>query len=128
RSALKIKSPSRVLMRIGEYTSQGLALGIAHDADRVVNEMLKVSNRLQDAYAPELAPIGPEVDKDLNSFTNRVDGEIKHDMENGLDVKQSANIRFNLGDREYRGFVEDINDETVRVTNLEESYLGGEYE
>lgn len=129
RAALKVKSPSRVMMRIGEYTSQGLALGIANDGDRVVNEMHKVSNRLQEAYAPELAPIGMEVDRtNLERSIHAIgQAEIKHDIENGLDVNQSANINLNLGNRSYRAFAEDINHENTRVTNLEESYLGGAY-
>lgn len=130
RSALKIKSPSRVTMAMGEYTAQGLAIGIGNESGRVVNEILRMTDKMQNAYQPEFDPIGFDVDgKDLNnSITAIGDAEIKHDLENGLDVKQSANIRFSLGDREYRGFVDDINDETVRVTNLEESYLGGVYE
>ncbi|MEZ2459300.1 hypothetical protein ACBR55_12035 [Salinicoccus roseus] len=130
RSALKIKSPSRVTMAMGAYTGQGFAIGIGNESDRVVNEVLKMTDKLQNAYEPEFDPIGFDInEKDLNgSITAIGDAEIRHDLENGLDVKQSANIRFTLGDREYRGFVEDINDETVRVTNLDESYLGGVYE
>ena len=130
KSLLGIRSPSRVFRDIGQYTSQGLAIGINKDAGKAIDEVSKMARGMSEAYAPELNGIGSNIDeKDLNgSITAIGDAEIRHDLENGLDVKQSANIRFSLGEKEYRGFVEDINDETVRVTNLEESYLGGVYE
>ncbi|MFA7745102.1 hypothetical protein [Salinicoccus roseus] len=127
KSLLGINSPSRVFRDIGQYTSQGLAIGINRDADRAVREVTRMSNDMTKAYAPELSGINAGMDAELNGISRRIDHTIKDDMENGIEIKQNANINLNLGERSYRGFAEDIANENTRTTNLEESYLGGVY-
>lgn len=53
KAALKIKSPSRVMMELGGYVSEGLAVGI--DKDRTSVD--KASVRLAKAAVPQIAPI-----------------------------------------------------------------------
>ena len=72
RSALKIHSPSRVMMAIGEFVSQGLAKGIT-SASRLVD---KASTKLAELATPQLDEItGPKVrmgevlTSSLNAFT-----------------------------------------------------------
>ena len=43
KSALGIKSPSRVMMEVGEYTAEGLAIGIENQRDMVINAMKGIS-------------------------------------------------------------------------------------
>ena len=47
RGALGIKSPSRVMMEIGEYTTEGLALGIQSQRDMVIDAMKGISTDIK---------------------------------------------------------------------------------
>lgn len=50
--ALKIGSPSRVMIEIGEFTGEGLAIGL----DRTVGEVMRKAQTLAQAAVPEIQP------------------------------------------------------------------------
>ena len=53
--ALKFGSPSKVMEQYGRWTSEGLANGIAQAQDEPVKAIVGLSNRLTDAFQPDLS-------------------------------------------------------------------------
>lgn len=51
RSALKINSPSRVMMEIGEFTAAGMELGLANGADRLYDTASHISHETVEALS-----------------------------------------------------------------------------
>ncbi|WP_353419222.1 hypothetical protein PYH66_13990 (plasmid) [Staphylococcus delphini] len=86
RSALKIHSPSRVFMEIGNYTGEGLAIGIHQMTSNVVSEVESMANQMEKAYAPELKSINPQMDKDINGMSDKINGAVSSDITNGVEV------------------------------------------
>lgn len=62
-SWLKVGSPSRLMMEIGGYITEGLAIGIADKQDMVTENMRMVATSAVDAVNEEFAP-------DSNAFTS----------------------------------------------------------
>lgn len=54
KSMLKIKSPSRVFMQIGEYTGEGLVIGM----DGQIRDVAYMASKLADAAVPETPKLG----------------------------------------------------------------------
>lgn len=126
KNLLGINSPSRVFRSFGEYTMQGLAIGIQRDADKAIGAVTNVAKDMTNSFAPDLTTTA-DIDSQIGSINQNIKHSVQDDIERGIDINSNANINLNLGNRAYRGFAEDINDENTRVTNLEETYLGGAY-
>lgn len=95
---LDINSPSRVMAKIGVFTSQGLANGIL-DGARYVD---KASDVLADKTIPNL-DIGASM-SDINSDIKK---EVTHQVNYGNN-KQSATFNIKLGNQHFKAFVDDI--------------------
>lgn len=54
KSALKIKSPSRVFRSIGEYTMMGMLVGVNNEGANVVSAVTRVANAMTSAFNPNL--------------------------------------------------------------------------
>lgn len=57
KNLLGIKSPSRVFMRIGEYTMMGMQGGIESEATRTIRSVTRVADAMTKAFAPELEAV-----------------------------------------------------------------------
>jgi len=68
RSALKVKSPSRVMMEIGNFIVDGLSLGISENAKKAMKSSSKLAQGITDSFNPELAVDG------VGGFVNRLRG------------------------------------------------------
>ena len=86
KSALGIHSPSRVFMEIGNYTGEGLAIGIHQMTSNVVGEVENMANQMEKAYAPELKSINPQMNKDINGMSDKINGAVSSDITNGVEV------------------------------------------
>lgn len=126
KNLLGINSPSRVFRSFGEYTMEGLAIGIDRMASRAVGAVTDVAKDMTNSFAPDLTTTA-DIDSQIGSINQNIKHSVQDDIDRGIQIDQSANINLNLGNRAYRGFAEDISHENTRVTNLEESYLGGAY-
>lgn len=54
KGALKIKSPSKVMMELGEFTGEGMAVGLEHWVDRID----RISGKMAKAAVPSTAILG----------------------------------------------------------------------
>ncbi|WP_147302188.1 hypothetical protein [Jeotgalicoccus halotolerans] len=126
KNLLGINSPSRVFRSFGEYTMQGLEIGINRMASRAVGAVTDVAKDMTNSFAPDLTTTA-DIDSQIGSIDRNIRHSVQDDIDRGIEINQNANINLNLGNRSYRAFAEDINHENTRVTNLEESYLGGAY-
>src|SRR5699024_10998315 len=54
RSAMKIKSPSRVMMEIGGYFVEGFTNQVGKDTKYAVSASSKMSNAITDAFNPDM--------------------------------------------------------------------------
>ncbi|WP_020006219.1 phage tail protein [Salinicoccus albus] len=85
---LGIASPSRVFRDIGQFTSQGLAVGINKDADRAVNEITRLASDMTDAYRPEFNAINADMDKDINGINGRIRNTVDADITSGIETQR----------------------------------------
>lgn len=80
KSLLGINSPSKVFMQFGEWTSEGLAIGIEDKEKDVVRSVDHVADEMEKAFKPELDT--PEIDTaDVKGL-----GRLKQGVQQGLDV------------------------------------------
>lgn len=94
KSALGIHSPSRVFMEIGNFTGEGLVIGLHQMSNSVVSEVESMASRMEDAYAPNLKTINPSMNKDINRMSDTLNGAISSDVTNGIEVARPiVNIR-----------------------------------
>ena len=66
KAKAKIKSPSRVWMKIGAYMGEGLAIGISNSASEVTTASRGLASVSEDAVASAIAAINSAVDDDFN--------------------------------------------------------------
>lgn len=94
RTALKIHSPSRVMVAIGEYITQGLAKGIMVSSKLVD----KASGRLADMATPQVEMVGITANlptemtgatRVINEILNPVDTSDISSYDNGISMDQS---------------------------------------
>lgn len=105
---------------------QGLEIGINRMASRAIGAVTDVAKDMTNSFAPDLTTTA-DIDSQIGSIDRNIRHSVQDDIDRGIEINQNANINLNLGNRSYRAFAEDINHENTRVTNLEESYLGGAY-
>lgn len=101
RSALRIHSPSRVLMKLGNYTGQGLAVGI--DKSR------KFVNKAVDGLSNLVQGVDTSLDSSYQSPSL------------GSDTKPAVFV-LKLGGSEYRAFSRDISKQQEQDLRLEANF------
>ena len=95
KSALKVKSPSRVMMEIGNNVGEGLAIGMEKTA-RLVDG---ASDALGSSAIPELADIN--VGGRVNDINKRAERSLTHTFNSNLNVeKQPAIINVHVGSKQ----------------------------
>ena len=66
KSALKIQSPSRVMMQVGRYVDEGLVVGMDRYSSKVAKSAGYVADKIVDNFAKPLSTINDLVDIDTN--------------------------------------------------------------
>ncbi len=107
RSALNIHSPSRVLMEIGGYVGEGLAVGMENSKTLVDKASLMLS---------EAAVVNPLMDR-VNSLGLNQTATIEHEISDAN--ARPAYINFRFGDKNFRAFIEDISNAQNQEIMLE---------
>lgn len=105
KNFLGIRSPSRLMMEFGEYTSEGFAIGIENNAGMAESAMTDMASRLQTGIDTEVG---------LNAYANAPEF---------TSVGNGAMINLNLGGTNYRAFVNDISNAQNQQVNLELAYV-----
>ena len=121
KKALKIFSPSRVFEdEVGKMVVLGFGKGIDRNEKEAVNPMRDLLDNVlgvwdggtNDLKAQIGGMIGGTIGTDINMTENYI-------------PTQSAEIKFSLGNKNYRGFVEDISKTEGENVRLEEIYSLG---
>ncbi|WP_411842113.1 hypothetical protein [Salinicoccus sp. HZC-1] len=126
KSLLGINSPSKVFKEIGQYTSQGLAIGIDKDANKAVDSVGNVARRMTQAFAPSLvAPRPTGLSNTFRAIKKQASMHIGEAFNSTVKLnKQPAVIYLNMGNRTFKAHVNDITNRQVDESNLEEVYGG----
>jgi len=95
---LHIASPSKVMKKMGGFTAEGLAIGIANGADGVS----KASDLLAQAAQPDL-----NMSASLANMNGSMSSTIQHEVNMGK-ANQSATFNIRLGNQQFTAFVDDI--------------------
>lgn len=118
RNQLAIRSPSRVMETIGMYFDQGFAEGIADFAKSPVQA---AGNMVKDVLsAAELQDF--DFAGRIGNLNNSVSRHVDHIVKDNRSSKQSVELNFTLGQRQFRAFVEDISSVQGKDIQLEELY------
>lgn len=113
KTALDIHSPSRVMMELGKYTSQGLALGILEDLDKVEKAASLAAQTIKDITEGKLS--------DVKVKANTNDTEIKDRI--GRQLNWGANNKA-----EYQKYLEFINRLNKEEVEKSKEFLKEDYE
>lgn len=113
RSALRIMSPSRVLMGLGVDTILGFEKGIESEEDNVINQMARMASNLQDAFTPNIMA---DISARLGSASNLPINH-NHMVNAATPSRPIVNVSMDINGTEYRTFVSDIADEITRQNN-----------
>lgn len=124
RRALDIHSPSRVTRGIGQFTGQGLVLGLS----KFIEPVKAISSRLSQAISDN---IYSNIDMNLDTILPNVSdvsslaSQTKQALQSSFSVEANQNYEINhttvvqFGNRAYRMIVEDITAEQKRIARLE---------
>lgn len=73
KSLLKIKSPSRVFREMGQYVSEGLAIGVQRKSRMAVDNVARMASSMSNAFNPQLAMADMHASAQLDTSLNRAD-------------------------------------------------------
>src|SRR5690625_3820274 len=96
RAALKVKSPSRVLMEIGRWTSLGLAVGM----DKYAGAVVKSADNLATAAVPDVDISYATPSGIRSSLSSAVSGTVDVNARDDRLIGALASIERRLGDLE----------------------------
>ncbi|MFP3322066.1 hypothetical protein R0K05_03125 [Planococcus sp. SIMBA_160] len=73
KSLLKIKSPSRVFREMGQFVSEGLAIGVQRKSRMAVDNVARMANSMSSAFNPRLAMADMRASAQLDTSISRAD-------------------------------------------------------
>src|SRR5690625_369457 len=113
RRALKIKSPSRITMAIGEFVGQGLAKGL----EVMKRTVERASDTLAGYAIPDVVDVG--IGYQISRVNRQAQSKINQHVTSSVRIeKQPAYINVVLGGTEFSAFVDDITEVQDRKTRL----------
>jgi len=109
KSLLKIKSPSRVFRQFGEYTSEGLAIGVSSEAGAAIRAVSDMASGMTKAFVPDLAMPESDYANQIRAINRQTERQMTARLDSELSVsRQPANIVLRLGNNDYKVFAGDI--------------------
>lgn len=101
KNLLGINSPSRVFRSFGEYTMQGLEIGINRMASRAIGAVTDVAKDMTDSFAPDLSATA-DIDGQIGNFNRELRNTVDADIAFGIETQRpQVNITVrNEGDVE----------------------------
>lgn len=86
KSLLKVKSPSRVFKEIGEFTGEGMAIGITDS----ISDVMKASDELAYAAIPDIEPI--DIASQVDSINQQAERQLDHTFNSNLNIQRQPII------------------------------------
>lgn len=73
KSLLGIHSPSKVFKEIGQYTMQGMQIGLNDRGKKVVRDTGRIAQQMTQGFRPDLQarPMVQGINRELNNLSNR---------------------------------------------------------
>ena len=93
-AALRIKSPSRVMMQSGGYFSEGVALGILGNTDMVADAASQVAQTANTSFADMLNPITDEYASTLKDAGLQV----KNSLSDTIEANSQTHVTVKVGE------------------------------
>ena len=87
KNLLGINSPSRVFRSFGEYTMQGLEIGINRMANRAVGAVTDVANDMTNSFAPDLTTTA-DIDSQIGNFNRELRSTVDADIQSGIETQR----------------------------------------
>ena len=87
KNLLGINSPSRVFRSFGEYTMQGLEIGINRMASRAVGAVTDVAKDMTDSFAPDLTTTA-DIDGQIGNFNRELRTTVDADIQSGIETQR----------------------------------------
>ena len=112
KRALDIHSPSRVFRAIGNYTGDGMVIGIEERAKNVQSAM-------QDMVDTSSLDVGFNQVRDSINSAKGITGEFNSNIELN---QRPAEFTFNLFGKTFKAFVDDVTNAQNRKVDLELAY------
>lgn len=116
KSLLGIKSPSRVFADIGKNTMLGGERGIDKYANKPINAIKDMVGDMIKEYDNQMLEFGG-IDN-----MGKIQTSMSHTLSDSRQNKEPALLTLVLGNKEYKGFVEDISNAQGREIRMVESY------
>ena len=87
KNLLGINSPSRVFRSFGEYTMQGLEIGINRMANRAVGAVTDVAKDMTNSFAPDLTTTA-DIDGQIGNFNRELRSTVDADIQSGIETQR----------------------------------------
>ena len=87
KNLLGINSPSRVFRSFGEYTMQGLEIGINRMASRAVGAVTDVARDMTNSFAPDLTTTA-DIDGQIGNFNRELRSTVDADIQSGIETQR----------------------------------------
>ena len=87
KNLLGINSPSRVFRSFGEYTMQGLEIGINRMANRAVGAVTDVARDMTNSFAPDLTTTA-DIDGQIGNFNRELRSTVDADIQSGIETQR----------------------------------------
>lgn len=129
-----VASPSKVFKEIAKFVMQGFGIGIDQNGDKATSPVERTMQNVRDiaegtkikanpidwtsAAMNTQVSFGGQLVNGNQSITSAID----HNLGQLTVGTQPAHINLHMGDRAFRGFTEDVNDEQGRIIELDENF------
>ncbi|SEI03701.1 Phage-related protein [Halobacillus karajensis] len=129
KKKLGIASPSKVTTQLGEFTGEGMVVGVGKMLPRLAKKAKEMAGAITPkekdmTINPALQMKSSKISSSLRSLKRKSMGQVESAVH--ADVRfsnrQPANINLHLGSRNYRGFVNDISDQQELEVDLEDEF------
>lgn len=112
RKALAIHSPSRVTEEIGEFSGEGLGIGLGN----MIRYVSRIAKRLGLAAVPDLEEV--DIAGHVNQINRQASAQMQNLVTSEMTVeKQPAHVVVRIGNSEFATFVDDITKNQMRTVN-----------
>ena len=122
KSFLGIASPSKVFKEIGDFTMQGMELGIEEGASKAVDAAKSAAQQVTDAFNPELET--PAYKNGIIDTASRKVSGVLSFVQGGGFKAQPQTASTSLGDVNYNYYIGDTKVDTITEQRFAEEFIG----
>lgn len=122
KGLLGIASPSKVFKEIGDFTMQGMELGIEEGASKAVDAAKSAAQQVTDAFNPELET--PAYKNGIIDTASRKVSGVLSFVQGGGFKAQPQTASTSLGDVNYNYYIGDTKVDTITEQRFAEEFIG----